>query len=214
MLPLFGSLQKAATMLRQSARPMSFSTLDLSQFPGVAQPLPTDLQQKLLQPVDIKSVSIKPDGILYLSQHEYRRILNEVFGLGGWALLPRGEAHIAETQVRREYALFVHGRFISQAIGEQDIHKHTASAGDACEGARSNALMRCCKDLGIGSELWQSEWSSTFKQTHCVNVWVEHSKTGERRQLWRRKDASLPPSFWKELSGSPVCFDCFFSLQT
>ena len=45
--------------------------------------------------------------------------------------------------------------FVGQAIGEHTFYtKLNLSYGKAVESAKSNALMRCCKDLGIASELW------------------------------------------------------------
>jgi hypothetical protein len=44
-------------------------------------------------------------------------------------------------------------RFVSQARGEQDFFDNSGLP-TASEGCKSNALMRCCKDLGIASELW------------------------------------------------------------
>ena len=57
--------------------------------------------------------------------------------------------------ITREYALYCLGRFVSQSVGEHTFYtKLNLSYGKAVESAKSNALMRCCKDLGIASELW------------------------------------------------------------
>ena len=57
--------------------------------------------------------------------------------------------------VTREYALYCLGRFVSQAMGEHSYYTRSSlSYGRAVESAKSNALMRCCKDLGVASELW------------------------------------------------------------
>lgn len=62
--------------------------------------------------------------------------------------------------ITREYALFSYGRFVSQAVGEHTFFsKNNLSYGKACESAKSNALMRCCKDLGVVSELWDPQVS-------------------------------------------------------
>jgi hypothetical protein len=53
---------------------------------------------------------VKPDGIIYLPEIKYRRILNAAFGPGGWGLAPRGELMVQDRLVTREYALVVHGR--------------------------------------------------------------------------------------------------------
>ena len=57
--------------------------------------------------------------------------------------------------VAREYALYCEGRFVSQSLGEHTFFgKSNQHYGNACEAAKSSALRRCCKDLGISSELW------------------------------------------------------------
>lgn len=93
------------------------------------------------------------DGLIYLPEIKYRRILNKAFGPGGWGLAPRGEHTISPKNISREYALICNGRFVSQARGEQDYFD-ISGLPTASEGCKSNALMRCCKDLGIASELW------------------------------------------------------------
>ena len=61
------------------------------------------------------------DGIIYLPEIKYRRVLNHAFGPGGWGLAPRGETIITEKAtggglVTREYALVCHGRYESLFI--------------------------------------------------------------------------------------------------
>ncbi len=54
----------------------------------------------------------------------------------------------------RDYALFCLGRFVAQAKGEHEAFTTLPmSIGTAEESAKSNALMRCCKDLGVASGL-------------------------------------------------------------
>ena len=64
------------------------------------------LQQKL----DSDDIEIKPDGIIYLPEIKYRRILNAAFGPGGWGLAPRGETIVTNKIVTREYGLVCGGR--------------------------------------------------------------------------------------------------------
>jgi hypothetical protein len=44
-------------------------------------------------------------------------------------------------------------RLVAIARGEQEYFDPSGVA-TATEACKSNALMRCCKDLGIASELW------------------------------------------------------------
>lgn len=55
-------------------------------------------------------IEIKPDGIVYLPEIKYRRILNKAFGPGGWGLAPRGETIVTAKLVTREYGLVCGGR--------------------------------------------------------------------------------------------------------
>ncbi|KAI8145525.1 mitochondrial genome maintenance MGM101 [Fennellomyces sp. T-0311] len=143
-----------------------------------------------MQPVDPADIEIKPDGLIYLPEIKYRRILNKAFGPGGWGLAPRGEHSISSKNISREYALVCHGRFVSQARGEQDFFD-ISGLPTASEGCKSNALMRCCKDLGIASELWDPVFIRKFKKKYCTEVWAEHVTTKKKKKLWRKKDDVL-----------------------
>lgn len=64
----------------------------------------------LLAPIESDDIEVKPDGILYLPEIKYRRILNRAFGPGAWGLAPRGETIVTAKAVTREYALVAMGR--------------------------------------------------------------------------------------------------------
>lgn len=51
------------------------------------------------------------DGLIYLPEIKYRRILNKAFGPGGWGLAPRSETNVGPKVVSREYALVCLGRY-------------------------------------------------------------------------------------------------------
>ena len=70
----------------------------------------------LLAPVDPDDIEVKPDGIVYLPEIKYRRILNKAFGPGAWGLAPRGETIITATAVTREYALVALGRSVVYSL--------------------------------------------------------------------------------------------------
>ncbi len=139
---------------------------------------------------------ILPTGEVYVSQVHYRRKLNQVFGPGGWALVPRGPYVKQGATLIREYALVVNGRFVSEATGEGDYHETNSrmSYASTAEAVKSNALTRCCKDLGIGWECWDKRFGEKFKREHCVKVW----RKSQRQPQWRRKDAEP----WYDEKGS------------
>lgn len=51
------------------------------------------------------------------------------------------------------FLLTVRTRLVAVARGEQEYFD-PSGIPTATEACKSNALMRCCKDLGIASELW------------------------------------------------------------
>ncbi|KAL9094732.1 MAG: hypothetical protein Q9165_003002 [Trypethelium subeluteriae] len=141
----------------------------------------------LLGPIDENDVEIKPDGIIYLPEIKYRRILNRAFGPGGWGLAPRGETIVTGKLVTREYALVANGRLVSVARGEQNYFE-SENIPTATEGCKSNALMRCCKDLGVASELWDPRFIRKWMSGKAKEVWVEHVVNKKRKKIWIRKD--------------------------
>ena len=76
-----------------------------------SEPFPKEAGAILTEPIERDDIEIKPDGILYLPEIKYRRILNRAFGPGGWGLAPRGETIVTTKAVTREYALVVLGRY-------------------------------------------------------------------------------------------------------
>ena len=77
----------------------------------------------LLAPIHPDDIEVKPDGIIYLPEIKYRRILNEAFGPGGWGLAPRGETIVTAKSVTREYALVALGRQVLNSL-----HQNMTSA--------------------------------------------------------------------------------------
>ena len=65
------------------------------------------------------------------------------------------------------------GRLVSVARGEQEYFD-PSGIPTATEACKSNALMRCCKDLGIASELWDPRFIREYKAKYCEEVFTEH----------------------------------------
>jgi hypothetical protein len=176
-----------------------------------AEPFSKEIADILTQPVSEEDVEVKPDGIIYLPEIKYRRILNRAFGPGGWGLAPRGETIVTSKRVTREYALVVHGRqvpslpsqcppvprmltallcacrLMSVARGEQDYFS-PENISTAAEGCKSNAMVRCCKDLGVASELWDPRWIRKFLESNTKEIFVEHVVTKKKKKIVIRKD--------------------------
>jgi hypothetical protein len=134
----------------------------------------------------VEDVEVKPDGIVYLPEVKYRRRLNEAFGPMGWGMVHRGDVVVGQNIVTREYALIVNGRIVSQSQGVNNFFSPEGVPA-AIEGAKSNALMRCCKDLGIASELWDPVFIRWFRKNFMEERWVEHATTKKKRTFWYKK---------------------------
>ena len=157
-------------------------------------PFSVEAQNILNSSLPDDDIEITPDGLLYLPEIKYRRILNKAFGAGAWGLAPRSET-LVQTQefgglLTREYGLVIHGRLVSIARGEQTFFKEQGIP-TATEGCKSNALMRCCKDLGIASELWDPRFIRKFKKSNCENIFVEYIPTKKKKKIWKRKDEDV-----------------------
>ena len=190
-----------------TASSLDNSAIDWSRsFHGLSStPFSSEIAQILMADLEPDSIEIKPDGLLYLPEIKYRRILNKAFGPGGWGLAPRGETYVTEKSVSREYALICHGRLVSVARGEQDYFGPEGVA-TATEGCKSNALMRCCKDLGVASELWDPSFIRGFKRDNCLEQFVEHVISKKKRKLCESHRCTVltKSSFFRATQGHPI----------
>ncbi|KAJ3074553.1 hypothetical protein HDU98_010916 [Podochytrium sp. JEL0797] len=100
----------------------------------------------------------------------------------------------------REYALFCLGRFTAVARGEQDFFDAANGMATASEGVKSNAMLRCCKDLGVASELWDPSFIRDFKARKCSQVWATNAN-GNKKQLWRLNTRTLEYPWTESGSG-------------
>jgi hypothetical protein len=174
---------------------------------GIASaPFSTEAAEVLMQEIPDPDIEIRPDGLIYLPEIKYRRILNRAFGPGAWSLLPM-DITVASGDNMLYYrgALFVHGRFVSEAIGEQQYFANNdrMSYATAAESAKSNCLMRCCKDLGIASELWDPTFVRRWIAEYATEVWCTNvgngGDRGKKRKMWRKKTAPAIDMYpWKE----------------
>jgi hypothetical protein len=170
---------------------------------------PVDEDQLAILNADVpdEDLEILPTGEVYASQVKYRQALNRAFKPMGWALIPLGDPRKDEDLLSREYGLYVRGRYASRSFGEQQLTHGGMTYPTALESAKSNALMRCCKDLGIASKCWDKQFCDRWREKFAVQVWVEghpkSAKRGKTDKLWRRKDAKPFDYPWVEQNGEP-----------
>ena len=95
------------------------------------------------------------------------------------------------------------GQFVSQSYGEQTFDESTyKTLGMALEGAKSNALMRCCKDIGIASELWDPNFVLQWRKENAVDVYCEHVVKKNTKKIFRRKDRTISYPWVEKSFGS------------
>jgi len=132
------------------------------------------------------------ENLLYIEHAHLRDRLNTVFGPGQWAIVPRNRwaedfttgKGAEASRVYVEAMLCIRGCFVAEAVGEMEYWKNNASQnyGDAVEGAKTAALRRCAKELGIGLQAWKKSW--------CEGWWAR--KRGGTRSPQPTKPANVP----------------------
>lgn len=118
--------------------------------------------------------------LLYLEHAFLRDRLNEVLGLGQWALIPRSrwpeyfktEKGYDATRIYVEAMLLIRGSLVAEAIGDMVYYPNNPSQnyGDAVEGATTAALRRCCKLFGVGLQAWKKDWCAGwwYRNRECI----------------------------------------------
>ncbi len=148
----------------------------------------TEDQKKILYaPVKEEDVEIRPDGLVYLPWMEYVSRLKDSFGMS-WAIIPQGPPKVQDNHVMWAFWLIIQGKPAGFAIGEQEYYPNNRQMtyGDALEGAKSNALMRLCKGIGISLELWRPSFVRAWKSKHAES-YEDYGRDGKKRILWRKK---------------------------
>jgi hypothetical protein len=160
--------------------PAPTPVIDPELFTADAPAFPQKVQDALAVPVDPSVVEVRPyDNLLYVPWIHYQRVLLTAFGRGGYRMVPRGPVRTEGNVVTWLKALFVRVpgetkfQFIKEAKGECRV-QGGMTAGNAAEGAHSDALVKCCKELGIFMELfdpsWRRAWEAKYRQTHDKDV--------------------------------------------
>lgn len=173
---------QASTSYPQSLAQVVWQQVQAGEI-GVVE-LTDEQKQILFSDFSDDDVLIRPDGLVYLSWTWYAERLSRAFGLS-WQLIPEGEPKIMQHRGNPlliwGFRLFIHGRYMGMAYGEHiEQRSNTMSYGDMCESAKSNALMRLCKGIGMSLKLWQREYVDNW----IANYAIQETKQG--RAIWRK----------------------------
>lgn len=106
-----------------------------------AEPFSKEAAEVLMAPIPLDDVEVKPDGIIYLPEIKYRRILNKAFGPGGWGLAPRGETIVTDKSITREYALVAHGRYVQIYGRHSSLHANSLAVQIGIGSSRGTGLL-------------------------------------------------------------------------
>ena len=189
---------------KSSIAPTAFANeFDINSLLSTAGTLDVTTEQieAIYEPIDPDVIEIRPDGIIYAPHPEFTRRLTKAFPLQ-WALIPQGLPTIVndvkpsgktKTTVTWGFWLIIKGKLASFAIGEMVYYpdNEKMSWTDAAEGAKSNALMRNCKGLGMFPEMWTPHFVKTWKKEYCMSA-PDTKRPG--KYLWWRKDRQAPRS--------------------
>ena len=155
--------------------------------------LDENAEKVLDEPLEDADVLIRPDGLVYLPWTYYAKKLNRAFGRLQWGIIPSGnpvskDVGYDNILVAWNFWLVVKGIPIAFSVGETTYRTTNKSMSytDACEGAKSSALARNCKQLGISLELWDKEWIEGWKMNNAETY------KKDDRVLWRKKDLNKP----------------------
>lgn len=149
--------------------------------------LTKEQEDTLYADVKAEDIEIRPDGLIYLPWMEYVTRLRKAFGMS-WGIIPDGQPRQMGVLILWGFYLVIGGKLAGFAFGEQKYQPNNPnmSWGDACEGAKSNALMRLCKGLGISLKLWQPRFIKSW-----IDKYAEQFETkdrgGKKVKRWRKK---------------------------
>lgn len=168
----------------------------LSQI-GHGVPMSPQQKAKLLRQATDDIVSLLPTGEVYVEGKYWRDVMNDTFGPMQWGLLsisnsiyepaPPGAPKGVKSMLYLEVFLIVKGRCVACALGAQEYFPESKrmTKDDALEGCRTNGLMRCLKNFGTYSNLWEGRWADACRERIGVRVKVS---SGWPTEQWRRLD--------------------------
>ena len=172
--------------------PLGLEPIVAAGFVGTLQLSQAQIEA-LRRPVADTEIEWKPNKageptIPYLSHNGFRDRLDACFGLGGWGMVPVGAPREKDGIAYIPYALVIGGQPRVYAWGEQEYFENNRMMtwGDALEGAKSNALTRCGKELGIARELWDRKYLTALKARLLPTV-----QYFERQPMKRETRAAL-----------------------
>ncbi len=137
----------------------------------------------LTEPFPDEDVEIRNfDGIVYISHMLLRSRLWKVFGPTEVSEICRERMVRTDTnEIAVDLVLMARGKFLAEAIGTAKWYPNNpkTSFGDVIESAWSEALRRCCKRIGVGTDVWKPQY---------IREWLEKNAVQQGGKWLRRDD--------------------------
>ncbi len=138
--------------------------------------------KKLREDFPDTAIEIRPhDGIIYISHMTLRERLWEVFGCGHVAEICRERFMRADAnEIAVDLVLMIRGAFVAEGVGSAKYFPNNPKMtfGDVVESAWSEAIRRCCKKFGVGTQVWRPDF---------VRRWIADNAV-QFQGKWYRKD--------------------------
>jgi len=152
-------------------------------------------QEIVFTKVKEEEVLILPTGAIYLPWTWYADKLSKAFPLA-WVMVPQGLPNYLEAQhlVVWGFSLIINGVFSGFAIGQAEYwsNNYNMTYADAMEAAKSNALMRLCKGIGMANELWDKSFGDPWVQKYAVKIKNPNTRS-RSKEIWVKRTAPLQP---------------------
>lgn len=177
-MPVGALAPVAAPVTAAQAKVDAIGKLTMDAYQRASQLMLTDAEIAALG-ADFPDEAFKPgaagkESLIYIEHAFLRERLNSVFRPGQWAIVPRNrwaedfktQKNVAGVRVYVEAMLCIRGCFAGEAVGEMEYYPSNGSQnyGDCVEGAKTAALRRCCKEIGIGLQAWKKDWCEGWWQ--------------------------------------------------
>lgn len=134
--------------------------------------LKADESKKLREDFPDSEVEIRPhDGIIYIGHMALRERLWAVFGPGAVAEICRERFMRNDAnEIAVDLVLMIRGCFVAEAVGTAKYFPNNPKMtfGDVVESAWSEALRRCCKKFGVGTQVWRPAFIRDWQEKNAV----------------------------------------------
>jgi hypothetical protein len=150
-----------------------------------------DEQKKLRADFPDEAIELRSnDGVIYISHMALRERLWEVFGAGQVAEICRERTIRNDSnEVAVDLVLMIRGIFVAEGIGTAKYYPQNPkeSFGDTVEGAWSDALRRCCKKFGVGTQVWRPQYVRDWLEKYSQKGTHYDHKKGKDVPWWTKK---------------------------